>query len=395
MAKRLSIDATANTALASIRRTIARWESGSSTIPDARYQWILAHVYAERGQEVQTGPGSDFLALLSAFQQMGVAPDRVAELHTTVLAWAEGRHPAASRLDDGDLAEMTRTLNGITQQIGKIPFVRSQIALAPLIDSLRHAKQTNTDLPPDGRTLAARTYAAAARLAFELRDDELSKRYYDKALSHAQRVPSQSLVASIGTSLAMVTMHRDDDFATAERIINTTIKAALAGPSMTTRARAFAIQSEIAARRKLVRPAAAALQLAEQYTEKASPDDPSGRPFDDARLAGFTGLYNLLTGSTTSAIDHLNRARYGIPESIDPIQLSIIVADLAKTHLVCSRPEPDLAVSSLRECVTLVGKSRSRVAAGRIRHVRWLLRRWNGHQSVADLDDHIYATLFD
>lgn len=68
------------------------------------------------------------------------------------------------------------------------------------------------------------------------------------------------------------------------------------------RARAFAVQAEIAAQRKLARPTSAGLARAEHYTAKATPHDPSGSPFTAVRLAGFTGLYHLLTDSSSRIV---------------------------------------------------------------------------------------------
>jgi hypothetical protein len=388
--------------LASVRRTIARWESdtASSAIPDDRYQWILAHLYAERDDAVDIGPGSDFLSLLTAFLDMGVTPERVAELHDAVLSWTEDRPSTPSRIDpaaiaDGKLTELTLAFTAIASQVGKVPFVRSQIALAPLVETFRQAAQASTELPIDARTLAARTFSTAGRLAFELRDDELAKRYYAAALAYAEHVPERWLTAGISTSLAMVTMHRDDDLPAAERAVNTAIEAALASPSMTMRARAFAVQAEIVARRQLKRPASVALARAEHYTTKATPDDPSGSPFAAARLAGFTGLYHLLTDSGTSAVENLDQAARGIPEHTEPVQRSIVVADLAHAYLAQPKPQPDAAVTALHHCVTIVGRTRGRVATGRIRRVRQLLRPWEGERFLIDLDDHLYAVLFD
>jgi hypothetical protein len=140
----------------------------------------------------------------------------------------------------------------------------------------------------------------------------------------------------------MVTMDRDDNLPAAERVANAAIDAALSSPSMPIRARAFAIQSEVAARRKLPRPASAALTRAEHYTSKATPDDPSGRPFDAARLAGFTGLYHLLTNSGASAVENLDRAARGIPEHTDPVQRSTVVAD-PTSRIRCGRRSQCLA----------------------------------------------------
>src|SRR5262249_5062547 len=75
MAGRLGVERLAATSVNSIKRTIARWESDAptATVPDERYQWVLAHLFAERDGRCNIGPGSEFLRLLAAFQAMGVS----------------------------------------------------------------------------------------------------------------------------------------------------------------------------------------------------------------------------------------------------------------------------------------------------------------------------------
>lgn len=402
MARRLGIDPTAIASTVSVRRTIARWESHStsSAVPDDRYQWILAHVYAEHNDAVEVGPGSDFLSLLTVLLDLGVTPNRVTELHDAVLCWADEQRSRATainptNLTDSKLAELTLSFNAIANLVGKVPFVRSQIALAPLVEAFRHHEHGSAGLPADGRVLAARTFSTAGRLAFELRDDHLAKQYYATALAHAEHVPGRWLAAGIGTSLAMITMHGNNDLVAAERGINTATDAALASPSMTMRARAFAVQAEIAARRKLPRPARAALSRAADYTSQAASDEPSGKPFNAARLAGFTGLYHLLTDSGASGVKDLHEAVRGIPERSDPVQRSIVLADLAHAYLAQPKPQPDAAVTALREAIAIVGRTRGRVATGRVRRIHRLLRPWQGEQFVIDLDEQLYAVLFD
>ncbi|MEI5034195.1 hypothetical protein RB201_20125 [Streptomyces sp. S1A(2023)] len=47
-------------AVASVQRSVARWESAAPTLPDERYQLLLAHLYARTpAGEMSVGPGSD------------------------------------------------------------------------------------------------------------------------------------------------------------------------------------------------------------------------------------------------------------------------------------------------------------------------------------------------
>src|SRR4051812_48319509 len=57
IARRLGIDRLAQANIPSIKRTIARWESEATTatVPDDRYQWVLAHLFAERDGRFNVG----------------------------------------------------------------------------------------------------------------------------------------------------------------------------------------------------------------------------------------------------------------------------------------------------------------------------------------------------
>jgi len=286
MARRLGVDRLAQATAASIKRTIARWESDAptATVPDERYQWVLAHLFAEHDGRFDVGPGSDFLGLLSALLSMGVSPDRVAELQDVAISLVEhrGHTPLLQHdhltLDAASIAEVAMAFAALSERVGKVPFVRSQLALAPLLALLGQVSQTDGALP-DGHLLATRAFAMAGRLAFELRDDHQARRYYAAALTHADRLPDSWLTASTCTSLAMITLHRGDELAAAEQIANRAVQAALAGSSTTMRARAFAVQAEVAARRALPRQPRTALDFAQTYATQASVDDPAGNGF--------------------------------------------------------------------------------------------------------------------
>jgi len=117
--------------------------------------------------------------------------------------------------------------------------------------------------------------------------------------------------------------------------------------------------------------------------------------FDTARLSGFVGLYHLLIGKGVEAVENLSRAADGVTEAAGPVQRSIILADMAHGYVVRARPEPEALVATLHECAELVGRTRGRVAMGRIRKVRQSLRPWDGERFVSDFDDHLYAALLD
>jgi len=145
MARRLGIGRLVEASVPSIRRTIARWESEATTatVPDERYQWVLTHLFARRDEQFNLGSSSDFLRLLSAFASMGVPPARIAELQDAVIFWVErqGHTPLAQlehlALDEATLAEITLSFTTVNGRVGRVPFVRSQLALAPFLNALR------------------------------------------------------------------------------------------------------------------------------------------------------------------------------------------------------------------------------------------------------------------
>lgn len=81
-ARRLGVTSLAYVHLASIKRTVARWESASDdTVPGERYQFLLAHIYARTATGIFAfGPGSEFDILLTALHQLGVSHQRLEHL---------------------------------------------------------------------------------------------------------------------------------------------------------------------------------------------------------------------------------------------------------------------------------------------------------------------------
>jgi transcriptional regulator with XRE-family HTH domain len=82
IARRLAVTSLTHRQVASIQRTIARWESLTDpTSPGDRYQFLLAHLYARTPSgELALGPGSDFATLLDALRHFGTPPQRVRQL---------------------------------------------------------------------------------------------------------------------------------------------------------------------------------------------------------------------------------------------------------------------------------------------------------------------------
>lgn len=72
--------------------------------PGERYQFLLAHVFAEHEGSTLLGPGSDFDQLLIAFSHFGITPERIAELRDVIAA-------TLTRGGNGLLAYLSPTLS--------------------------------------------------------------------------------------------------------------------------------------------------------------------------------------------------------------------------------------------------------------------------------------------
>ncbi|MFF3497049.1 hypothetical protein ACFYWS_37610 [Streptomyces sp. NPDC002795] len=73
--------------LASVQRSVARWESATAPIlPSERYQLLLAHRYAQDASgQASLGPGSDFAELLDALAHLGESEQHLDELRTLLV----------------------------------------------------------------------------------------------------------------------------------------------------------------------------------------------------------------------------------------------------------------------------------------------------------------------
>ncbi|MFJ7998287.1 hypothetical protein ACIQ7D_14230 [Streptomyces sp. NPDC096310] len=71
-----------------MQRSVARWES-AATVPDERYQLLLAHLYVRTPSgDLAAAAGSDLAEFLDALGQLGESADRIAELRTTLIRTA-------------------------------------------------------------------------------------------------------------------------------------------------------------------------------------------------------------------------------------------------------------------------------------------------------------------
>ncbi|WP_083998914.1 hypothetical protein [Actinomadura kijaniata] len=398
----------------SIRRTVARWESGKST-PDEQYQLLLAYTYARTPTgAVALGPSSDLAELLDGLAAAGVEPTRLDELTTTVAAsiTSHGMSLLAflggalqndltealadpTRVDLPVLEGLAHANNAVNAQIGSVPFVRLHLAQAAIVDSCRHLLQgTQPDIVRTRlRDVASRSYALAARIAFETRDDAAALRLHSDAVATADpAAPSQR--ALIRTSQTMVVYYSTGDITRARRIADAAAQDARRGPSALMRARAHALQAEMAARAARQRHAQAALHLAWHDLEGDIGGDPMPGAFSAGRLRGFEGVCGIFLGAAEAAEQQLTQAAGTLTRTRESVQRSIVLADraLARLHTQ-GAGAAETSAEQLHECVDLVAATRARVPAQRLRQARLELRPWRSEGFVGDLDDHIHTAL--
>lgn len=415
-ARRLRFARIASTQPSSIRRTIARWEAGTS-IPDERYQVLLAYAYARTPLgPVSLGPGSDFAELLETFALMGVDRQRrndivasvtssVTRTGRTLLAFLgpELRADLASAMDEPGSVDL-QVIDGlnaatdtVNRQVGSVPFVRLHLAQAGITEACRHLLLG--EQPPPVRTALRRTaataYALAARLAFETHDDDASLALYSEAAQTSD--PAQPAYrALIRTSQTMVAYYVSGDIGRARHIADRAVADARAGNSNLMRARAHALQAEMAARSgpSQHRDAHMALHLARHDLDSADSDDPMSGAFSSARLNGFEGICQIFLGEARRAEQHLAEAVATLNRPRERVQRAIVLTDLALAQIRTGEPgSAEAAVGQLHECVDLTAATRGRVAAQRLRHARVELRPWRTEPFVAELDDHIHSDL--
>lgn len=391
----------------SIRRAVARWESvDDGTVPGERYQVVLARVYANTSTgQVQLGPGSDFELLLEAFRYFDVPSPRIQEI-VEVIATCVGAdgaelamllQPAArTAVAEGQssfdevIPSLRDAVSSIDLQVGVKPFVRLQLQLAPVVDACRLLRSRPSGHPADLSTLAAATFALAARLAFETRDDETAMSFYAEATQAAAGIKDRSLRAMIRTSHTMVTLHATGDHQLAREIARSATVDAHRGSSYAVRARAHAVHAEINARAGQPKEAAEAIGRAWMTVDQLSLDDPH-QGFNGERLRGFDGLCALHAGDADQAHGSLERSLASLQASRDAVQRGIVISDLALARLKLG--DPRACVADLHDAVDLASATGGRVATQRVRLVRQALRPWRTEDFVAELDDHLHDAL--
>jgi len=411
-ARQLAVTSLMHRQVASIQRTVARWESLTDrTSPGERYQFLLARLYAHTPcGDVALGPGSDFGTLVDALRHFGTPPQRIRQLaelitqsvtsdgsellallspatHSSVAAAL--RYP--SRLNDELLSHLGETVTAINGHVGSTPFVRLQLLLGPIVETCRRLVRIDHSGPRDELLLlATSTYVLAARLAFETHDDETAMSLYLDATDVAGQLGDRSHLAAVQTSHTMVTLHATNDLEAARTIARAATADAHRGASYAVRARAHAVLAEICARAGQVDEATATLDRAWKTVDQLAIDDPHGG-FNADRLNGFEGLCALYAGDAEHAHNRLDRSLASLKQSRDAVQRGIVSTDLALARLRLG--DPAACVELMHDAVDITATTGGRVSAQRIRQARRDLRPWRAEDFLAELDDHIHDTL--
>ncbi|MFF2405997.1 hypothetical protein [Streptomyces sp. NPDC058092] len=399
--------------VASVQRSIARWESKAVTMPDDRYQLLLAHLYATTpGGSRSLGAGSDFAEYLDALGEIGESEHRIAELRSTLVRAVtdDGGGPFAllapqvgaglaqaladpSLLDAETVSGLASVVADVNAQVGSLPFVRLQLMLAPALEACRRLMAGRPPEPVRERLWGTRVEAAmlAGRLAFETRDDAASRALYEEATREAARLGQSWRQARVHLSHALTVLYAMPDTAHAARLVEKAVRAAGGGESPLLRARAHALQAEVAARSGQGRQSGAALGLAWYDIERKSTNEPLPGVFSAEYLRGFEGVCELYVGDPAVAHDQFAAAAAALRAPRQKVQRIIIATDQALARIQLG--EPRGAADLLHECVMAAASTGGRVPLIRLRRARQELQPWRRENFVAELDDHLMDAL--
>ncbi|MER5209023.1 hypothetical protein ABT063_00060 [Streptomyces sp. NPDC002838] len=399
--------------LASVQRSVARWESTKPVMPDERYQLLLAHLYARTpAGELQLGVGSDFAEYLHVLGLLGESERRTAELRTFVLRAAtdvgggmlallapgtQAGLAAAladpSQTDELTISGLSSVVSDVNAQVGSLPMTRLRLLLSPAVDAARRllAGPVPEPLLPRLREAAVSAFMLAGRLAFETRDDTVSHALYADATRHARLLAQPWLQAGVHMSHALVTLYSAQRLVEARRLVDQAVHVARTGESSLVRARAHALQAEFAARAGHDQQAQTALGLAWYDIEVGRADEPAPTGCSSAHLRGFEGVCELYVGDSAAAHDRFERSAEVLSAPREQVQRAIVTTDQALARIRLG--EPRAAAELLHQCVAAASTTGGRVPALRLRQARRELRPWRREDWVADLDDHLMDAL--
>ncbi|WP_030680178.1 hypothetical protein [Streptomyces sp. NRRL B-1347] len=399
--------------VASVQRSVARWEAPRPTVPDERYQLLLAHLYARTpAGDASLGRGSDFAELMEALGLLGESERRMAELRSLVLrvvtdsgggllallapgtqAGLNAALADPTRADETTVAGLAAVVADVNAEVGSLPMVRLQLLLAPAVEAARRllAGPVPAPLVPHLRDVAVTAMVLGGRLAFETRDDAASRALYGEATREAGLLEQPWRQAGVHMSHALVTLYSTNGLDGARRLVDRAVHAARSGESALTRARAHALQAELAARSGRGRRSRAALGLAWYDIEADHTDDPAPTSFSPGHLRGFEGVCELYVGDPAEAHDRFARSVETLSAPREQVQRAIVTTDQALARIRLGEPRD--AVRLLHRCVAAASATGGRVPALRLRQARRELRPWRREGWVADLDDHLMEAL--
>jgi transcriptional regulator with XRE-family HTH domain len=400
----------------SIKRTIARWENGSFAAPGYQYQVLLAIAYARTPAGTATlGPGSDLAEYAAALAALGVDASQIAEVVAAATAAITATGTALTTFLPGPLrAQVGAALSGscpvddellsglaaasaaVAANVGTVPFPRLHLAHAAIADACRQLAASGAP-DPVAKQLCGVTAAAlafSARLSFETSDDEAALAQYAEAAEYAARTAEPWRKAAVLAAAAMVGYYISGDPAAGRRTADAAVSEARRGTSNLVRARAHAVQAEMAARTGQRRHAATALHRAWHDLDSATAGDPAPASFSHSHMHGFDGICGIFLGAPEAAERQLTQSAAALTGARLSIQRAIVLGDraIAGFH-VGGDGAPEKTAHRLHECVDLISATRARVPALRLRVARHALSPWRQTTFVADLDDHIHSEL--
>ncbi|WP_131740353.1 hypothetical protein [Actinomadura roseirufa] len=386
-------------------------------MPDEQYQLTLGLAYARTPLGViDLGYGSPFQKLLEAFALQGAGTGRLDVLRTSITATATNdgvslpaflgaslrAQLAAALARPETLGEpvvvgLSSASDAVDQQVGSVPFVRLHLVQAAIVDACRQllAREVPTAMRTRLQPVAAGAFALAARLAFETHDDIAAAVLFDKAVA-AVGGTDPSRRALTRSSQTMVTYYMRGDVSRARALADAAVEDARRGESVLMRARAHALQAEMAARGEPPqhRHAHLALHLAWHDLDQDHAGDPIADVFSKGRMRGFEGVCGIFLGEAEEAERHLAKSAALLTGARDIVQRGIVLTDRALARLHQQGPgAAESAADQLHECVDLIATTRGRVSAQRLRRARLELGPWRHERFVADLDDHIHTAL--